>query len=621
MKNINNKETHEHTVNRRKKGGAAAIVLNTPTPTINTNKRNNNNSLYGIFHTNETIHIRMIDTMCYDANSLQDQYQSIQKFLSGIGQKDILFNENDKQRINTLYEKGYFSRTFNKSNKQIKLKQNSFLELFEKQIKNGNIMDKLIVLYLFYPMNAIVGGTETLPEPIVVHSHNHKSGGGSGYTPFRDDDPRRDVFSVIVPSYEGVPEYNHGRFVMKISKMESYAQAYEDESNIYKYLLATADNQHTNHLVQLFASGYMKDLGKNQIMSKLSANFSKYDQNAYFLLMENTYDYMDFEKYIEKQLESTEGTWSTQSMNVSLNNIFKAINAIKVTLNTFNDKYNFFHGDFHSGNVKVKTNNGGNEITYVKLFDFDFSVILKNPPIISKNISVYGLQFDQKIMFERITDGNTTTLNLHPTDVKQFCYLFDYFRLWLSTIITILRYDKEKTQYILDTKYTNQSPESAFLHYMNTSPHTTQHGSFKWHEHFRGSLFYNNIYCNIVTDCKSKSTSSNPSQSAPLPVQNLAERLNNLEITSEDESSDFSDLSPSLSQGGGGKKRNKKATMSSYKRLGHHKIRIKTDNDRKKNSSYTMIRRVVWSLNNRYYVLDKHKNFVKIKKKSILFSV
>jgi hypothetical protein len=346
-------------------------------------------------------------------------------------------------------------------------------------------------------------------------------------------------------------------------------------------------------------------------MHKLSVDLSKYDQNAFFLLMENTYNYMDFEKYIEKQLEKAEGTWPKQQMSVSLNNIYDAITTIKNTLKTFSDTYDFFHGDFHSGNVKVKASKAGNgnRIDHVKLFDFDFSVVLNNntSPIISKNISLYNLRFDQKNMFER--NENNVTTNLHDDltsqSIKRFCYLFDYFRLWLSVIFSILRYDK-KLQYDVDSKYTRESPESAFLHYMNTSPHI-QKGSVKWHDHFRGDTFYNHIYCKIVSDCQYQPPSVTEKVQE---VQSLVERLNNLEIGSEDESSDFS-------EGGGSDshKNKKKSHIKSYTRLGYHKIKTKNHDD-----SITTNRRVVWTLNNRYYVLDKHKNYVKIKKRSISFS-
>jgi hypothetical protein len=260
----------------------------------------------------------------------------------------------------------------------------------------------------------------------------------------------------------------------------------------------------------------------------------------------------------------------------------------------------------------VKAGNG-NRIENVKLFDFDFSVVLNTDPspIISKNISLYNLQFDQKDVFERKEGVNKTIIttlhkDLTPSQsIKRFCYFFDYFRLWLSVIFSILRYDK-KLQYDVDSKYTQESPESAFLHYMNTSPHI-QKGSVKWHDHFRGDTFYNHIYCKIDPNCKYQPPSVTEKVQE---VQNLVERLNNLEIGSEDESSDFSE-----GGGSGSHKNKKKPHIKSYTRLGYHKIKTKNHDD-----SVTMNRRVVWTLNNRYYVLDKHKNYVKINKRSISFS-
>ena len=60
--------------------------------------------------------------------------------------------------------------------------------------------------------------------------------------------------------------------------------------------------------------------------------------------------------------------------------------------------------------------------------------------------------------------------------------------------------------------------------------------------------------------------------------------------------------------------------VKNYTRLGTHKIKMKdVEEQGKSKSSSTTMRRVVWTLNNRYYIQDKHKKYVKIKKSCIVF--
>lgn len=71
-----------------------------------------------------------------------------------------------------------------------------------------------------------------------------------------------------------------------------------------------------------------------------------------------------------------------------------------------------------------------------------------------------------------------------------------------------------------------------------------------------------------------------------------------------------------------GSKKKTTPPVKTYTRLGTHKIKMKDVEDQgksKSSSTTTTMRRVVWTLNNRYYIQDKNKKYVNIRKSCVVF--
>lgn len=545
--------------------------------------------------------IQMTGDKYYLLSSLKDAHQTVMTHCN------LLLQVSNYKNVNNLWDRGYYEI----NDKRNKLEKKKYSDVFseKKGVPNSyatNTIDdvpfKLSVLYLFYPLNDILESSNSLPKPIIVND-THQQEGGSDDASFRiiDSDPRRIIISVIIPGLQDDIEFNKGRFILKIARTQGYSDAYADEANIYNNLteLTKSDQTNNNNIVKFFGSGKMikKDpISTNRGYTINLKDLSYIDEtnNYTYLLLENTYEYKDFEIYIKELLEENEQTSPIAT-------IFNSIKTIMKTLGTFNNNYNFFHGDFHAGNIKVKE---GSPILHVKLFDFDFSAILDgNKQYITKNVKLYGIQYNNELIF----NNNSIVLSQDINILKKFCFLFDYFRLWFNVMLVIIRYDKDMIQINVPAIQVSESPEPAFHEWLSAqlsnSSNEDKSPQIDWHSQFRGNSFYNNIYCRIVKPCTISSHNSTPNT----PQITFEEQLKKLKEMSK-HSSDLSSNFSSVIVGGARNGKNSKK----YKRLGVYKIKNPSDNS-------IQYSRVVWQLNKRYYLRDKSHNYIPIYKKLILF--
>lgn len=469
------------------------------------------------------------------------------------------------KNINNLWEKGVYY----KNNVYSKLEYRSY-DIFLKNIHSLTEREKLNILLLFYPLQAIFSNKK-LPKPIILENKQQYRGGNNNIR-YLSTDYRRHVLTVIIPKLFDSEIYNNGRFILKIAMNDYYSSAYEDESKIYQFL----DSKQNNQIVKYFGSGYLttNEINIPSTSSEIDLNdlpnIDTY-KNKFYLLLEDTYEYMDYRDFLnELDVNSTD---TTALVSKSLLKILKQIHHL-------NKEYGFFHGDLHAGNVKVQ-NHQNNNIN-VKLFDFDFSAIVGNRTIISKNLKLYNLQFENKEVFR---EDNVNKL-LDSNNLKKFFYIFDFFRLWLSTMIEL----KQNILYLSMSDSENSKIIDTFRNWL------MKQDNIDWSMYFKNSYIYENFYNELSNDnVVNNSTNKNI---VPMTLEEQLVRFKDLKLGADDESSNFGS---SL----GGQNR-------SYKRLGVYNV--KTDS---KNNQSTRTR-VVWTYNKQYFIRDKNHKFIKIRKINIV---
>jgi hypothetical protein len=287
------------------------------------------------------------------------------------------------------------------------------------------------ILNLFYTNKDLRNRSVVLRRPKIIDTYKtYVQSGGTNFKHVVKSDPRRYVLTNNEESY-----------VIKIARHEDYSCAYEDEAKIYDAL-----GNDKRDVVRKYGSGKVNDVLKlsinnnETVIHKDELKLNNIIENAQYIILENTIDYVDFYDYIDDFYDDRSDINSDKTNTIE--HVLKVFHKIMETIKYYNTNCGFFHGDLQGHNVKVKVN--GQEIK-VKLFDFDFSGIIKNDTnnIISRNISLYNLKKEKKSIFscknqqsESLCDCKIEfNMESGINDVKRFMYEFDYFRLLLSTII------------------------------------------------------------------------------------------------------------------------------------------------------------------------------------------
>ena len=128
---------------------------------------------------------------------------------------------NLKTKIKNLWEKGVYY----KSNVYSKLESRPY-DIFLKNIHSLTEREKLNMLLLFYPLQAIFSN-KRLPKPIILEKKQQYRGGNNNIR-YLSTDFRRHVLAVIVPELFDSEKHNNGRFILKIAMNDYYSSAYED---------------------------------------------------------------------------------------------------------------------------------------------------------------------------------------------------------------------------------------------------------------------------------------------------------------------------------------------------------------------------------------------------------
>ena len=498
-------------------------------------------------------------------------FDSVKQNITQIDNFSMFYSNNVsinlKTKIKNLWEKGVYY----KNNVYSKLESRPY-DIFLKNIPSLTEREKLNILLLFYPLQAIFSNKK-LPKPIILEKKQQYRGGNNNIR-YLSTDFRRHVLAVIIPELFDSEKYNNGRFILKLAMNDYYSSAYEDESKIYQFL----DSKQNNQIVKYFGSGYLttNEINIPSTSSEIDLNdlpnIDTY-KNKFYLLLEDTYEYMDYRDFLN-ELDVNNTKYTTEVVSKSLLKILKQIHHL-------NKEYGFFHGDLHAGNIKVQNQNN---IINVKLFDFDFSAIVGNKrKIISKNLQLYNLQFENKEVF---TENNINTL-LDSIILKKFFYIFDFFRLWLSTMIEL----KHKILYLSFNDSENSKILDIFRNWL------LKQENIDWSTYFKNSYIYDNLYNELSNDNVVKnSTNQNVVQ---MTLEEQLARFEELKLGSDDESSNFS------SSLGGQKNR-------SYKRLGVYNVKTNSNNNQSTRA------RVVWTYNKQYFIRDKNHKFIKIRKTNIV---
>lgn len=454
-----------------------------------------------------------------------------------------------------------------------------------------SIDQKITVLRLFYTWD-MLNFNEEMFLPILVDDVTKKGGVSPNQNAMIiDSDHRRDILSF---SMSILGEQEDKKYVIKISNRDEYKKAYEYEASIYEYL----KEKTVKNIVEFYGSGV--DNNKTTIMvdgysiPKSDLNLRTESTNEYYIVLENTCDYYDFEDYVI--LINDE-----EKVKTSFVNTYNAL------INVSSQVGLFFHGDFHNNNVKV------NKEGKVKLFDFDYSCIIDtNTKIISSNITNYCLKYDNKIIFtnEKIESFEIDNL---------FFNMFDVFRLWLSVSKTMKHALIPRTE--PSTPLNKMITTFETWYNIITDDNTTNQNNIGWHEYFMGNYFYEAVYGIHQLGNTSNTPGFQSSVSNIKPISVTSQDLKTLSVSIcdsvvvnnkdlEDLIIDFENCNvetsyvlitdkslKSLSVGGGKR----------YKQYGKFVVNLNG-----KRST-----RVVWTYRNQLFVKRKNGEYVKIKRHNI----
>lgn len=454
-------------------------------------------------------------------------------------------------QVNAVWDKGcYVTDT---QMRLINMQYHGVFGAFQSKHNNSSsdndFMLKLAILFIFFPVEAL-RSNKILPKPIITHVSNTQKGGDT----FRyvSSDPRRAVISVLYPKLQNNKHLNYGRFVLKIANNQGYSDAYRDEADIYKFFRTNNESQ---DIVKYYNSGIIgTDPIKVDHVNELEITaLPKLDlfTNKFFILLEDTYEYMDYQDFVSEELLESK---YDPSRSVSIQSALSIItNKIKI----YNDKYGFVHGDLHSGNVKIKRTSLNS--FDVKLFDFDFSAILKpTSKIIARNLRLYNLKFNDEIIFD-LSNPQLPPLN--------FFFVFDYFRLWLSVTKILIQSEDTLISF-------NESPSSKLQSVL--SAWFVQHGTERadWNDYFSENYFYSHIY----TMYSPATHESHVNQHIPaLSLEEQLDRLKNLRLNNQ--TSSFISSSFLSSEGGD---RKQKKTLAARTPTGREKLSISNKKNKKK---------------------------------------
>lgn len=505
---------------------------------------------------------------------------------------------------------------------------------------------KALILRLFFKLTRSHYNETELPPIVSILSTQHvrttsNQGGGragrsgrlrTGGTPsFTTDprrvsmDPRRLVVSFAVSQFGQSPDEDQ-HYILKISDNPDHIEGYKDEAIIYKMLLGY------KNVVKFYASGeYQRNdisslniSGLNTFVSISSDQWKNTDLNnlhnrGYYILLENTLGYYTYQDYVSTmQLSYCSPNCDGKYLETSFSKIYR-------TLKQINEERDFFHGDFHNQNVMI------NKRHDVKLFDFDSSGILKSPSTsstssrrsfpsithISKNILGYNLQVPRVNNYTEymalftynsvtsITSIKPTTdvITVGATPIHKFMFLFDIFRLYLSTCMRF------KGPIMISD---GLSPEITDINNVCVCWYNLNFKNWDWwHEYFMESSFYNQFYKELYTrrnslELYTRGNIHNASCITYTQSNNQAQDQNtfmsifdqSIEVSEED----LQNLSMSV----GGKKDNKNKKM--YQKYGKYDVVL---------NDGTHQVRVVWKHKRQFFIKRRNGIYEKISKKNI----
>lgn len=458
---------------------------------------------------------------------------SIQNHINRYNNQSKLIKNKTNKKHQEIYDRGCLYK--DKTMKYPTIK--SYNTVF-KISDNVNVKD---ILNLFYTDKEL-RKKSVLPRPKIIRNYKtYQQSGGNRFRHLVASDPRRYVLTNTDNSY-----------VIKIARHKDYTCAYEDEAKIYDKLGNKDD------IVKKYGSGKIESnleltINDRKItIQKEELQLTNIIENAQYIILENTmnYGYVDFYDYINNL---------DNDKNETIVKVFKVFHEIMKTIKKYNTNYGFFHGDLHGHNVKVLVNDS-QEIK-VKLFDFDFSGIIKNQSdsTISRNITIYNLKKDQNLIFscndlsQNICECKTT-FNIDDgviTDIKKFMYQFDYFRLLLSTIIHLENiFENEKGESVVTIIKENINEQQEDIEIFNKIiKWYTTNVIPKWSFCFKKDYFCTNIWETPPERVEFEKIQNNVKQ------EDLANHLDRLRLnrSSGDLSSNFSSM---LSSQTGGKKSN-----------------------------------------------------------------
>lgn len=366
--------------------------------------------------------------------------------------------------INNVWSSGVVLKIIDFRRNMTDYKTVSYESLYKKNASDEEDPQiRTSILRLFYNLRDL---TKTEFSPILVQHiglTGYRFGGGPRTTEsptIVSDDYRRTILSVAVTELKPDGFFDE-HFILKISSHEDRIQGYRDEALIYDKLGLNPN------VVRYYGSGNYRyvDGASLNILDKITFSKEQWssvfkdtqvlENEGFYILLENTLGYYDYEDYVKIKLE--------KCFSSSFVKIFNTLKEIK-------SKSAFFHGDLHNNNVKI------NKSLHVKLFDFDYSGILGIKGHISKNFQNYKLKY------------NGLLLNLNnmvkTDDLQNFLFWFDVFRLWLST--------SKSLQKVLKI---NSSGDPKLYHMISVYYQWFQKMYDKqWHDYFMGDYFFVNIY-------------------------------------------------------------------------------------------------------------------------------
>lgn len=483
---------------------------------------------------------------------------SIQNHINIYNNQSKLLKKKTNKRHQEIYDRGclYMDKTL----------KYPTIKSYNAVFKINTNVDVKNILNFFYTDKEL-RKKSVLPRPKIIKNYKtYQQSGGNSFRHLVESDPRRYVLTNTDNSY-----------VIKIARHKDYTCAYEDEAKIYDELGNNDD------IVKKYGSGKIESNleltinNEKTIIKKEELQLTNIIENAQYIILENTikYGYVDFYDYINNL---------NNDKNETIEKVFKVFHEIMKTLKKYNKNSGFFHGDLHGHNVKVLVNS---DQIKVKLFDFDFSGIIKNQndSIISRNITIYNLKKDQNLIFscndlsQNICECKTT-FNIDSVvlnaDIKNFMYQFDYFRLLLSTIIHLENiFENEEGESVINIIKKNV-PENEDKQIFNKIIKWYETNVIpKWSFCFKNAYFCTNIWQTPPNHVElKKMQKQNVNATQEMTQEDLAKHLDRLRLKRS--SGDLSSIFSSIISGG--KKSNNTMKKKLKKNIKNNSIKHTSNN-------------------------------------------